>query len=234
MGNPVPFEIPSDPVAFIEANTEVQRPPLCPEVQLRLLKGNAPMQYACDKHIFHDEGPRPYWAFCWASGQALARYLLDHPHLVRGLRVLDFGAGSGVAAIAAAKAGAAKAIAADIDPVALAAIQINAQLNQVAVDVSSDSPIEMGSHDWDVLLAADMCYLSWNREWLWSLADESKLVLISDPGRTGLLPEKLDELARYAVRTVPDIELESLKTAVVYRLRTQAADALPSQEPVSE
>ncbi len=204
--------------ALLEANTLLRSPPLCPEITLRLLRLDAPLWHASDKHLFDDAGLRPYWAFCWASGQALARYLLDHPDLVRGRRVVDFGSGSGVAAIAAAKAGAAAVVATEIDPLALRAIAVNAGLNRVAVTASGENLLESDRRPWDVLLACDVCYWSTNSDWLCTLRDEGKLVLVADPGRPGFPRSEFEELARYAVRTVPQIEHHSLTEAGVYRL----------------
>ena len=207
--------------ALLEANTVPCSPPLCPEITLRLLRDDAPLWHASDKHLFDDAGLRPYWAFCWASGQAMARYLLDHPHLVQGRRVVDFGSGSGVAAIAAAKAGAA-VVATEIDPLARRAIAVNARLNRVAVAASGENLLETDQRPWDVLLACDVCYWSTNSDWLCSLRDEGKLVLVADPGRPGLPWSEFEELARYAVRTVPEIEHHSLTEAAVYRFSLRA------------
>jgi predicted nicotinamide N-methyase len=204
--------------ALLAANTVACSPPLCPEITLRLLRPDAPLWHASDKHLFDDAGLRPYWAFCWASGQALARYLLDHPDLVRGRRVVDFGSGSGVAAIAAAMAGAAAVVATEIDPLALRAIAVNAGLNHVAVTASGENLLDTDIRPWDVLLASDVCYWSTNSDWLGSLREEGKLVLVADPGRPGFPRSQFEELARYAVRTVPEIEHHSLTEAAVYRL----------------
>ncbi len=210
---------PESGMALIDENTVVQSPPLCPEIRLRLLRDDAPVWHASEKHLFDDTGLRPYWAFCWGSGQALARYLLDHPEMVRGRSVLDFGAGCGVAAIAAAKAGAAHVTAAEIDPRALLAIRINAGLNEVALQLSAEDVVQTNNRDWQVLLACDVCYRSENAGWLHGLADHDGLVLIGDAGRSGLDRSTLHELARYKVRTVPDLEHHSIKEAAVYCFR---------------
>jgi predicted nicotinamide N-methyase len=203
---------------LIDENTEVVSPPLCPEIQLHLLRNDAPVWHATEKHLFDDAGLRPYWAFCWAGGQALARYLLDNPDVVRGRRVLDFGAGCGIAAIAAAKAGAT-AIAAEIDPLAIVAVEVNARLNGVAVEAILEDVTQSGRRDWQVLLAADVCYWSSNAAWLREPAGREGSVLVSDPGRPTFDRSGYCELARYRVRTVPDIEHWSLKEAAVYCLR---------------
>jgi len=215
----------ADALAIIEANTELVAPPLCPEIRLRLLKPDAPMRTSAPHGLFADDGPRPYWAFAWGGGQALARYLLDHPDAVRGRRVLDLGSGSGVVAIAAAKAGAAHVAATDTDPVALAAIALNAEANGVIVTPSGEDLLTAGQADWEVLTAGDVCYLYWMGDWLRTQADGNRLVLIGDPGRPWLPRDDLVELARYAVRAMPDIEHPDLKEAAVYcfrNLRTSA------------
>ena len=184
-----------------------------------LLREDAPLWRAAGRRLFAPDGPAPYWGFAWASGQALARYLMDHPQWVRGRRVVDFGSGSGIAAIAAAKAGAAEVLATDLDPVALAAIELNAALNGVSVAMSPANLIDGEQHPWEVLLVADVCYRWVQRQWVSSLADRERLVLIADPGRGGLPVDKLEELARFAVRTVPELEHPDLVEAAVYRFR---------------
>jgi predicted nicotinamide N-methyase len=206
-------------LALMDENTVVCSPPLCPEIQLHLLRDDAPVWHASQKHLFDDAGLRPYWALCWAGGQALARYILDNPELVRGRRVLDFGAGCGIAAIAAAKAGAAAVIASEIDPLAAVAVEINARLNGVTLEGLLEDVSQTGRRDWEVLLAADVCYGSSNASWLRGLAEHAGLVLVGDPGRPHFDRSGFCELARYRVRTVPDIERWSIKEAVVYCLR---------------
>src|SRR5215208_2317794 len=122
-----------DPADFVQRNTEIKRPPLVPEIALHLATEVTPIWQATEESLSRGGVPPPYWAFAWAGGQALARFLLDHPEMVRGREVLDIGSGSGIVAIAAAKAGASRVVAAEIDPVAAAAIAMNAPLNGVAV-----------------------------------------------------------------------------------------------------
>jgi predicted nicotinamide N-methyase len=203
----------------MEENTSIRSAPLCPELRLHLLRDDAPVWHASDKHLFDDAGLRPYWAFCWGSGQALARYVLDHPDLVRGQRVLDFGAGCGIAGIAAAKAGAAHVTATEIDPLAAVAIEMNAGLNDAAVEPSLEDVVQTGRGDWQVLLAADVCYWSSNAQWLHRFAGHDGLILIGDPGRPALDKSNLEELARYRVRTAPEIEHHSIREAAVYCFR---------------
>jgi predicted nicotinamide N-methyase len=214
-------------MAFVGANTCVVSPPLCPELRLRLLKKDAPLKDAApardgNPHLFDWQGPRPYWAFAWASGQALARFIFDNPEIVRGKRVVDFGAGSGIAAIAAAVAGAASVIAADVDPIAVEAIILNASLNDVAVSATQEDVLTRSESDWEVLLAGDVFYGGGDTTWFLDLARKDRLILIGDPPERGFPKGHLTELARYSVRTFPDLEHPSLQEACVYCLRLRA------------
>jgi len=213
-------------VSFVESNTFIDKPPLCPELRLRFLKEDAPLKKKAPlwreaPHIFDWEGPRPYWAFAWASGQALARFVLDNPKIVKGKKVLDFGSGSGIAAIAAAKAGDAKVIATDIDPIAIQAVKINASLNDVVITAIQASMTESNQQkECEVLLAGDVFYLGLenNTNWLFDWASEGRLILIGDPPQRGFPKEYLQELARYTIRTFPDWEHHSVRQACIYKL----------------
>jgi len=131
----------TDPAEFIRGNAALIAPPLVPEVRLHLAIEVVPLWRKTEEEL-HEEGvPPPYWAFAWAGGQALARYVLDNPETVRGRRVLDFGSGSGLVAIAAAKAGAAHVLAADIDAFAAAAIALNVEANDTRVEITTDDVI---------------------------------------------------------------------------------------------
>ncbi|MEX0839701.1 MAG: 50S ribosomal protein L11 methyltransferase, partial [Parvibaculum sp.] len=123
----------SDPTRFIRENTALHEPPLIPEIRLHLASEIVPIWQMTEEELEKSGLPPPFWAFAWAGGQALARYILDNPEVVRGARVLDFGSGSGLIAIAAMKAGAVSALAADIDAFATAAIALNAGANGVVV-----------------------------------------------------------------------------------------------------
>src|SRR5262249_572416 len=129
-----------------------------PEIRLHLATEITPLWQATEETLARGALPPPFWAFAWVGGQALARYLLDHPQQVRGRLVLDFGAGSGLAAIAAAKAGAASGLAADIDHFAAAAIAANAALNNVTITVTTEDVIETSDPRWQVVTAGDVCY----------------------------------------------------------------------------
>ena len=165
--------------------------------------------------------PPPYWAWPWAGGQVLARYVLDHPGLVHGRRVADIGAGGGVVAIAAALAGAAEVTAVDIEPYAIEAARLNADANDVTLVLQETDPI--GSDDgWDVVLAGDVWYEAELADrmgpWLRALAGRGALVLTGDLGRAYLPESGLEELARAEVPTLVDLEDVPSKVARVLRL----------------
>ncbi len=165
--------------------------------------------------------PPPYWAFCWAGGQALTRYVLDHPELVAGRRVLDFAAGCGASAIAAAQAGAARVEAAEIDAMAAAAIRLNAALNGVAVEVLGEDVVGAACR-WDVVVAGDVCYERPMTEYIWPwlkrLAAAGATVLMADPGRAYLPRHGLLEVARTTVATSLELEDKASREVVVYRI----------------
>ncbi|HKU44920.1 MAG TPA: 50S ribosomal protein L11 methyltransferase [Polyangiales bacterium] len=198
-------------VCVLGSALEVRELPLCPELRLWLLHDGVDLNARAEELL--RGGPAPYWAFCWGAGQALARYLLDHPAWVRGKRVVDFGAGSAVAGIAAAKVGATLVTAVDIDPVALRMAEENARLNGVRLDVALEVPAA-----WDVLLASDVLYETGNEVWLARAAEGGRQVLLSDPLRHGTPRPELEVICEYAVRTVPDVDYP-VQRAVVHRLR---------------
>ena len=211
---------------FIRANTTLQTPPLVPEIRLHLagevmgLWGETEARSAAlASGVAHL--PPPYWAFAWPGGQALARYILDHPQDVAGKCVLDFGAGSGLVAIAAAKAGGAPVIAAEIDALALAVIELNAAANGVFVEEIENDIIGTNGR-WDTILAGDMCYERPLAErltgWLRSLASEGARVLIGDPGRNYFPANGVQRLASYEVPTSRDLEDREMRETSVYAL----------------
>ena len=199
-----------DPAGFVRANTVIAAPPLVPEIRLHLATEVTPLWQATEEALARSGTPPPFWAFAWAGGQALARYLLDHPEVVAGRHVLDFGSGSGLVAIAAAKAGAQHVLAAEIDPFAAAAIAANAALNEVAVAVATGDLIDTLDPSWGVVTAGDVCYeqpmAGRVTIWLRRLAAEKKLVLLGDPGRAYRPTASLCERARYRVPTSRELE----------------------------
>ncbi len=147
--------------AFIAANTQVQSIALLPEIRLHLASEAMPIWQMSDEERAAAGLPLPYWAFAWAGGQALARYILDRPETVAGKRILDVGAGSGLEAIAAAMAGARAVTAVDTDPFAITAIEMNAELNQVAMDTRQDDPIDQSggqAGEWQVVMVGDLFF----------------------------------------------------------------------------
>lgn len=185
-----------------------QRPPLLPEIALWLLRPDVDLERRCDVLTADDHAP--YWAFCWGSGQALARHLLDHPHEVAGRRVVDFGTGSGVVAIAAAMAGAREVIAVDIDPHARGYAERNARDNAVALTTAAETP-----DDWEVLLASDVLYETHNLQWIEQMAARGRRVLLSDPRRHADPRPKAEPIARHEARTLPDVD-HPLRWAEIY------------------
>ncbi|MDE2228007.1 MAG: methyltransferase [Alphaproteobacteria bacterium] len=205
---------------FIRANTAVASPPLVPEIRLHLATAVTPLWQATEATLQQTQLPPPYWAFAWAGGQALARHLLDHPALVASRRVLDFGAGGGIVAIAAAKAGA-RVVAAECDRFAVAAIALNAALNGVTVAVEAGDVLADAGR-WDAALAGDMCYERPLAErlvsWLAAQARDGALVLLGDPGRAYLPASGLTALTRYWVPTPLELEDREVRETTVWRL----------------
>jgi predicted nicotinamide N-methyase len=170
--------------------------------------------------------PPPFWAFAWAGGQALARYLGDNPELVAGKRVLDFASGSGLVAIAAAMAGAARVEASETDEFAQAAIALNARRNAVAVAVLAEDVVGC-DRGWEVVLAGDVSYQKDMAEavtsWLEGLARRGALVLIGDPRRSYLALDRLECLIEYGVPATRALEDADIKRAGVFKFRAPHA-----------
>ena len=211
-----------DPARFIRHNTAIVAPPLVPEILLHLATEVTPIWQATEETLARGAVPPPYWAFAWAGGQALARYLLDHPETVAGRAVLDFGAGSGLVAIAAAKAGAASVTAADIDHFAAAAIAANAALNGVAVEVVTADLSDGDKRFWKLVTAGDICYEKPLAErvlaWLAAARAAGATVLIGDPGRSYFPKGGIEKLAGYNVQTTRDLEDREIRDTGVHRL----------------
>jgi predicted nicotinamide N-methyase len=215
---------------------------------LHLATEIVPIWQATEEDLAHLGIPPPYWAFAWAGGQAVARYILDNPEIVADKRVLDFASGCGLVAIAAAKSGAASVTACDIDPFAATAIDLNAAksgaasvtacdidpfaataidlnatLNATTVTATQDDLIGPNG-PWDVILAGDICYeqpLSDRvTRWLRDLSRDGRTVLLGDPGRTYLPKDGLDWVVRYAVKTTRELEDTDVRNAVVWKFST--------------
>ena len=211
-----------DPTDFILGNTEIARPPLVPEIALHLATEVTPIWQATEESLSRGPVPPPFWAFAWAGGQGLARYLLDNPEIVRGREVLDIGSGSGIVAIAAAKAGAARVVAAEIDPFAAAAIALNAPLNGVAVKIETRDLLDRAAAGWGVALAGDICYeepmSSRVMNLLRRISARGRTALLGDPGRAYLPRSGLLELARYDVPTSRQLEDREAREVVVWEV----------------
>ena len=197
-------------------------PPLVPEIRLYLATEVTPIWLATEETLARSGLSPPFWAFAWAGGQALARYLLDHPDEVAGRSVLDFGAGSGLIAIAAAKAGATSVLAAEIDDFAAAAIAANAALNDVEIAVQTADLLATVKSGWDVVTAGDVCYERPMADrvtgWLRMLAARGTLVLLGDPGRAYLPAEGLIERARYLVPTSRELEDRETRETIIWEM----------------
>ncbi|MBN8939220.1 MAG: methyltransferase [Rhizobiales bacterium] len=210
-----------DRAAFIRDNTRLLVVPHAPEIRLHLADEATTLWQKTEEELGAIGLPPPFWAFAWAGGQALARYVLDHPDSVAGKTVLDVATGSGLVAIAAAKAGAAHIHAVDIDAFAEVAVALNAAENGVAIAASTLDPT--GSDDgWNVILAGDICYQRDMTEamlgWLGPLAEAGRTVLIGDPGRTYLPRDRLEKLAEYEVPVTRALEDLEIKRTGVWRL----------------
>ena len=205
---------------FIHANTTLTSPPHVPEIRLHLAAEAHDLWRRTEEELAEIGLPPPFWAFAWAGGQGLARYVLDNPELVAGRRVLDFASGSGLVAIAAAKAGAAYVIAADIDPFCAAAIRLNTLKNNVSVEFRTGDMIgETG--DFDILLAGDVFYDKAFADrltpWFSTLRQLGVDILIGDPGRSYLPKDRLEKLAEYQVPVTRALEDAEVKRTTVWR-----------------
>ena len=220
MNAPGPIRPARDRTAFILANTTLMAPPHVPEISLHLADEAHDLWHRTEEELEAIGLPPPFWAFAWAGGQGLARYVLDHPETVAGKAVLDFATGSGLVAIAAAKAGAAYIIAADIDPFCGAAVALNATANGVPVVFSGDDLIGQ-DEGWDTVLAGDVFY---DRAlahrlipWFTALSARGATVLVGDPGRSYLPKERLTRLAEYEVPVTRALEDAEVKRTTVWR-----------------
>jgi predicted nicotinamide N-methyase len=219
--------LPADPEGFVRANTALERPAMVPEFRLWLASEYVPIWQATEDWLERQNVDPPYWAFCWPGGQAIARYLLDHPETVRDRTVIDFAAGSGVSALAAAHAGARAVVANDIDLLSLVAARLNAAANGLVLAFSDDDWLDRpeSAPAADVVIAGDVCY---EREmsaralaWLRGHAGAGRLVLLGDPGRNYFSAQGLVELARYEIPTSLQLENRGMRETVVWRVMPQ-------------
>jgi len=215
----------SEPIeaeAFIRTHTMLSSVPLVPELTLHLATAITPIWQATEDWLAARNIDPPFWAFAWPGGQALARHILDHPAAVAGRRVLDFAAGCGIAAIAAASAGAACVEATEIDPLALVALRLNAAANRVAINAVRADAVGTPCR-WDLILGGDVCYEAPMAgrilPWLRQMAEQTE-VWLADPGRAYLPETGLSAFARYGVPTTLELEDRTRREVTLYRLKS--------------
>lgn len=212
-----------DLLEFLLANTTLGTPPLVPEIRLRLADNVLQLWERTEGLVTANPAP-PFWAFAWPGGQALARYFLDNADVCRGKAILDFGAGSGLVSIAAAKTGA-RALAADIDPLAITAIETNAVENNVTISPIKKDMIGL-DEGWDTICLGDMCYERQLAEriadWTYTLKMRGAQILLGDPGRNYFFESNVDQLATYEVPTSHDLEGHEIRETSVYELQAKA------------
>ncbi len=215
---------PHDWPTFIRANTKLIAPPLVPEIRLHLAEESLPIWRNTEEELGAMNVPPPYWAFAWAGGQAVSRYILDNPTLASGKRVLDLGAGAGLAAIAALKAGASAAVCADIDEVSLAAARLNAEANGATLAVTSQDLLAAPPpDDVGVIIVGDLFYER-------ALADRvlvfieaalalepAPLILIGDPQRSYFPRGRFQKLKEYRVPVTRELEDSEIKLTAVWK-----------------
>lgn len=216
------FAPPLNERAFVLKHSRLQPVPGFEDIRLHLSDDIYSVWGAIQKETGETDAPIPYWAFAWGGGLALARYLLDHPEVVAGHRVLDMASGSGLDAIAAARAGASEVVAVDIDPFSIAAIGLNARANNVRIDARREDLLDADPPDVDVILAGDCWYEerfgARISQWLSGAAASGIHVLIGDPGRRYLVHDPLRELATYNVRSTTNLEDLGRTAATVYEV----------------
>lgn len=207
---------------FIVANTKLLAPPHVPEIRLHLAEESLPIWQRTEEELGAMNVPPPYWAFAWAGGQALARYVLDHPDTVAAKAVLDLGSGSGLTAIAAMRVGAASTLAADLDPMALASVALNAAANGVRIDVTDQDLLAGPPGGHDVVLVGDLFY---EREladrvfaYIGRAAETGARVLVGDPERSYFPRDRFVRVADYEVAVTRELEDALIKRTSVWAL----------------
>jgi predicted nicotinamide N-methyase len=206
---------------FIAANTKLLAPPLVPEILLHLASESLPIWQKTEEQLGEMNVPPPFWAFAWAGGQAMARYLLDTPGICEGRPVLDLGSGSGISAIAAAKTGAASVLASDIDPLALAAIELNGQANGVAIEATVEDFLAGPWPRETVVIIGDLFYERALAERVIAFINSAKAagstVLVGDPQRSYFPKGRFDKLVEYQVPVTRELEDAEIKRTAVWR-----------------
>ena len=212
----------ADRKAFIRDNTRLLPVPHAPEISLYTADEATELWQRTEDELGEIGLPPPFWAFAWAGGQALARYILDNPDLVAGRRVLDFASGSGLVAIAAARAGALRVEACEIDDFAIDAMALNAAENRVVIEPRQGDLVGL-DEGWDVVLAGDVSYerdmAARVTDWLDGLRRRGAIVFIGDPGRSYLARDRLESVAEYRVPVTRSLEDAEIKVSKVWRFR---------------
>lgn len=216
-----------DPRAFVLANTRIHPVPHAPEIRLHLADEAVALWQKTEDDLGSIGLPPPFWAFAWAGGQALARHILDEPSLVAGRSVYDFATGSGLVAIAAARSGAARVTACDIDRFALAAAGLNMELNEVSFALEGEDPLGLAPPDAEVILTGDVFYEKPMADRVLAWADQAlargSRVLVGDPGRAYLPRERIRHLATFDVPVNRSLEDFEVKRSSVYELLPPAS-----------
>jgi predicted nicotinamide N-methyase len=207
---------------FIRANTRVLPVPMVPEIRLHLAAESLPMWQKTEEELGRMNVPPPWWAFAWAGGQALARYVLDNPRAAAAKAVLDLGAGSGLGAIAAVKAGGASVLAADTDPFALAAMALNAEANAVAFQTTGADLLAGPPGGYGLVLVGDLFYEQPLAEralaFLEGVREQGADVLVGDPQRSYFPKARFSRIAEYSVPVTRDLEDMEIKRTAVWQL----------------
>jgi predicted nicotinamide N-methyase len=212
----------TDYARFIAENTKLIAPPHVCEIRLHLAEESLPIWQKTEEELGRMNVPPPFWAFAWAGGQALARYLLDHPDEISGKSVLDLGTGSGLSAIAAKKSGASSVLAADIDPLALASVRLNALANEVAVSTTDRDLLEAPPGEFEVLLGGDLFYERELADRVMAYAVQAghkgTRILVGDPQRSYFPRERFHRVAEYEVAVTRELEDALVKKTSVWAL----------------
>jgi predicted nicotinamide N-methyase len=207
---------------FIRANTKLIAPPLVPEIKLYLAEETLPIWQKTEEELGEMNVPPPFWAFAWAGGQALARFLIDNPHEVAGKRVLDLGSGSGLSAIAAMRAGAASVLAADIDAMASTAVALNAAANDVEIDATKEDLLVGQPCGFEAILVGDLFYerklADRTLKFIETGAGAGATVLVGDPQRNYFPKARFEVAAEYSVPVTRELEDAEIKRTAVWRL----------------
>jgi predicted nicotinamide N-methyase len=207
---------------FIRANTALLPVPMVPEIRLHLAAESLPIWQKTEEELGRMNVAPPWWAFAWAGGQALARYVLDNPQVAAGRSVLDLGAGSGLGAIAAVKAGARSVLAADTDPFALAAMALNAEANAVAFETTGADLLAAAPGDFGLVLVGDLFYERPLAEralaFVAAAREQGADVVVGDPQRSYFPKQRFSRIAEYGVPVTRDLEDMEIKHTAVWRL----------------